>query len=81
MQKIEGAYALVVISPRKMIEREIRSDYVRFVSEKETIHIFLHQRACAIAAVGGEFVRDVEPGEIVSFTKNGITSDKWQSLS
>ncbi len=45
MQKIEGAYALVVISPRKMIEREIRSDYVRFVSEKEIIHIFLHRRA------------------------------------
>ena len=42
---------------------------------------FLASESCAIAAVGGEFVRDVEPGEIVSFTKNGITSDKSMAIS
>ena len=30
--------------------------------------------SCAIAAAGGEFVRDVEPGEIVVFDENGMRS-------
>lgn len=41
---------------------------------------FLASESCAIAAVGGEFVRDVEPGEIVSFTKHGMKSDKTMAI-
>ena len=37
---------------------------------------FLASESCAIAAVDGEFVRDVLPGEIVTITrKHGIQSD------
>lgn len=37
---------------------------------------FLASESCAIAAVDGEFVRDVLPGEIVTITrKYGIQSD------
>ena len=32
--------------------------------------------SCAIKAVGGEVVRDVEPGEILVFSKNGVVSRK-----
>lgn len=31
---------------------------------------FLASESCAIAAVDGEFVRDVLPGEIVTITRN-----------
>ena len=31
---------------------------------------------CALDTVGAEFVRDVEPGEVVTITKDGIKSDK-----
>ncbi len=41
---------------------------------------FLASESCAVAAVGGEFVRDVEPGEIVSFTKHGMKSDKSMAI-
>ena len=46
MQKIEGAYALVVISPRKndWSERSVRTTSALY-RKKEIIHIFLHQRA------------------------------------
>ena len=81
MQKIEGAYALVVISPRKMIGARDPFGLRPLCIGKRDNTYFLASESCAIAAVGGEFVRDVEPGEIVSFTKNGITSDNlWQSL-
>jgi amidophosphoribosyltransferase len=30
--------------------------------------------SCALSAVGAEFIRDVAPGEIIVFTKNGVSS-------
>ena len=36
---------------------------------------FLASESCAITAVDAEFVRDVQPGEIVTITREGITSD------
>ena len=80
MQKIEGAYALVVISPRKMIGARDPFGLRPLCIGKRDNTYFLASESCAIAAVGGEFVRDVEPGEIVSFTKNGITSDKSMAI-
>ena len=79
--KIEGAYALVVISPRKMIGARDPFGLRPLCIGKRDNTYFLASESCAIAAVGGEFVRDVEPGEIVSFTKNGITSDKSMAIS
>ena len=42
---------------------------------------FLASESCAIAAVGAEFVRDVKPGEIVSFTKHGEKSDVSMAIA
>ena len=76
MGKIKGAYALVVSSPRKMIGARDPFGFKPLCIGKRDNTWFLASESCALAAVGAEFVRDVEPGEIVSFTKNGVTSDK-----
>ena len=81
MQKIEGAYALVVISPRKMIGARDPFGLRPLCIGKRDNTYFLASESCAIAAVDAEFVRDVEPGEIVTITKNGITSDKSMAIS
>ena len=81
MKKIEGAYALVIISPRKMIGARDPFGLRPLCIGKRDNTYFLASESCAIAAVGGEFVRDVEPGEIVSFTKDGISSDKSMAIS
>ena len=75
MKKIEGGYALVISSPRKMIG--VRDPYglkPLCIGKRDNTY-FLASESCAITAVGGEFVRDVAPGEIVSFTKHGEKSD------
>lgn len=75
MKKIEGAYALVVSSPRKMIgARDPRGLRPLCIGKRDKTW-FLASESCAIAAIGAEFVRDVQPGEIVSFTKDGVQSD------
>ena len=81
MKKIKGAYALVVSSPRKMIGARDPFGLKPLCIGKRDNTYFLASESCAIAAVGAEFVRDVLPGEIVSFTKHGVTSDKSMMIS
>ena len=69
--RIRGAYALVVASPRKLIGvRDPHGLRPLCIGRKENTWIFASE-SCAITSVGGTFVRDVEPGEIVSVMKDG----------
>ena len=80
MRKIKGAYALVVSSPRKMIGARDPFGLKPLCIGKRDNTWFLASESCAIAAVDAEFVRDVRPGEIVTITKEGITSDMSMAL-
>ena len=75
MKKIRGAYALVVNSPRKMIGARDPFGLKPLCIGKRDNTYFLASESCAITAVDAEFVRDVQPGEIVTITREGITSD------
>ncbi len=81
MKKIKGAYALVVASPRKMIGARDPFGFKPLCIGKRDNTYFFASESCAIAAVGGEFVRDVKPGEIVSITKEGMKSDMSMAIS
>lgn len=81
MKKIKGAYALVVSSPRKMIGARDPFGLKPLCIGKKGHSYFLASESCAISAVDAEFVRDVKPGEIVSFTKDGIESDMSMAIA
>ena len=81
MKKIKGAYALVVSSPRKLIGARDPWGLKPLCIGKRDNTYFLASESCAIAAVDAEFVRDVMPGEIVSFTKHGMKSDMSMAIS
>ena len=76
MGKIKGAYALVVTSPRKMIGARDPFGFKPLCIGKRDNAYILASESCALDTVDAEFVRDVEPGEIVTITENGIASDK-----
>lgn len=72
---IQGAYGLVIASPRKLIGvRDPLGLKPLCLGKKEDAYI-LASESCALASVGAEFIRDVEPGEIVSITKEGVSSN------
>lgn len=76
MQKIKGAYSLVVASPRKLIgARDPQGFRPLCIGKRDNAYI-LASETCALDTVGAKFVRDVEPGEIVTITTDGIKSDK-----
>lgn len=74
-RKIKGAYALVVMSPRKLIGARDPYGFKPLCIGKRDEAYILASESCALDTVGAEFVRDVQPGEIVTITKNGIQSD------
>ena len=75
MNIIEGAYSLVLMSPQKLICA--RDPYgfrpLCYGKTKDGIYVVASE-SCALHAVGAEFIRDVEPGEILIFTNGTITS-------
>ncbi|MCI9617019.1 MAG: amidophosphoribosyltransferase [Eubacterium sp.] len=76
MKKIKGAYALVVSSPRKLIGARDPYGFKPLCIGKRDNAYILTSESCALDTVDAEFVRDVEPGEIVTIDKDGIRSDK-----
>jgi len=75
MEKIKGAYSLVVASPRKLIGARDPFGFRPLCIGKRDNSYILASESCALDTIGAEFVRDVEPGEIVAITSDGIKSD------
>ncbi len=75
MPKMRGAYSLVVASPRKLIGVRDPQGFRPLCIGRRGNTWFLSSESCALDTVGAEFVRDVEPGEIVTITPEGLSSD------
>ena len=76
MDVIEGAYSLVIMSPTKLIAaRDPHGFRPLCIGKLEDGYVFASE-SCALDAVGAEFVRDVEPGEIVVADYDGLRSIK-----
>ncbi|MBR3306831.1 MAG: amidophosphoribosyltransferase [Lachnospiraceae bacterium] len=74
--RLKGGYALVIMSPRKLIAvRDPLGIKPLVLGKRNDTYIFASESA-AISAVGGELIRDVEPGEIITVTGEGIESDR-----
>ena len=75
-KKIKGAYGLVVMSPRKLIA--VRDPYglkPLCLGKRGNAYVIASE-SCALTSVSAEFIRDIEPGEILTITKDGLKSNK-----
>jgi amidophosphoribosyltransferase len=73
MQRVTGAYSLLVLSEDKLIG--VRDPFgVRplCLGKLNNHHYILSSETCALNLVGGRFMREVEPGEIVVIDKDGL---------
>ena len=75
MNIIDGAYSLVLMSAQKLICA--RDPYgfrpLCFGKTSDGVYVVASE-SCAIKAVGAEFIRDVEPGEMLVFSDKGVVS-------
>ena len=80
-QKLKGAYALVVASPRKLIAARDPFGFKPLCIGKRDNTYIVTSETCALDTIGAEFVRDVLPGEIVTITPDGgIVSDMSMAI-
>ncbi|MFA6940722.1 MAG: amidophosphoribosyltransferase [Clostridiaceae bacterium] len=71
---VKGSYGIVLITEDKLIAvRDPNGMRPLCIGKTEDSYI-VSSESCGIDAVGGEFIRDVEPGEIVIIDKDGIRS-------
>ena len=77
MYSLDGAYSLILMSPQKLIcARDPHGFRPLCFGKTEDGQYVIASESCALKAVGAEFIRDVEPGEIIIFSKSGIESKK-----
>ena len=75
MEKLEGAYTLLIMSPQKMIAvRDPRGMHPLCYGQRDDGEYVISSETCALNSVGATLIRDVNPGEIIVFSKEGIRS-------
>ena len=81
IQAIKGAFAIVILTENELIG--VRDPYgIRpLCLGKVNGGYVLASESCALSATGAEFVRDIEPGEIVVINDEGLKSIKFGEKS
>jgi len=74
--KIHGGYAVIVMSPRKLVGMRDPQGIKPLVLGKRDDTYILASESVAITTTGGEVIRDVKPGEIITITPEGISSNE-----
>ena len=71
---IKGGYALLVMSPRKLIAARDPFGLKPLVMGKLDDAVIFCSETCALEAVGATFIRDINPGEIVIVENGDVRS-------
>ncbi|MCH5298186.1 MAG: amidophosphoribosyltransferase [Ruminococcus sp.] len=74
VKRLEGAYSLLVMSPSKLIAARDPHGFRPLCMGKINNSYVFASESAALDACGAEFVRDIEPGEIVVVGKDGVRS-------
>lgn len=74
MKRFKGSYSLLVMTSKKLLAaRDPQGFRPLCIGKNEEEYVFASE-SCALDLTGAEFVRDVNPGEIVVVTDNEMTS-------
>lgn len=75
MESIKGGYSLLVMSPQKLIAaRDEHGLHPLCYGVRGENEYVVASESCALNTVGAKFVREIDPGEIVVFSKEGVVS-------
>jgi len=80
LMQMDGAYSLVALSPKKLIGvrdpmgvRPLAIGRLKGAAGSPTAYA-LASESCAFDMIGAEFIREVEPGELIVIDEDGLTS-------
>ncbi|MBQ7352837.1 MAG: amidophosphoribosyltransferase [Clostridia bacterium] len=77
MDKLNGGYCMLLMSPKKIIAvRDTQGFHPLCYGKRENGEYVIASESCALDSVGATFIRELDPGEILVFSKDGINSIK-----
>ena len=77
MDKLKGGFCMLLMSPKKIIAvRDELGMHPLCYGKRENGEYVIASESCALDSVGATFIRELEPGEIMVFSKDGIQSIK-----
>lgn len=74
MDDLKGSYSLVISSPSKLIGLRDPHGFKPLCIGKINNSYIISSESCAIDSIGGEFIRDVNPGEMIVIDDEGFHS-------
>ncbi len=74
LKKIRGAYSVLFLTENSLIAARDPQGFRPLAIGKYGKSWVVASETCAFDLIGAEYVRDVEPGEVIEINKNGITS-------
>lgn len=80
ISQVEGAYSLLVMTDTKLIGARDPNGFKPLCVGKLNDSYIITSESCALDINLGEYIREVEPGEIVSIDKNVLESNKINSF-
>lgn len=73
MEWIQGAYSVVVLTPRQLYAfRDPHGVRPLCLASLEGSGTVVSSETCALNVIGAKFIREVEPGEIISVDREGV---------
>lgn len=79
MRRLQGAYSLVILTQEALIGVRDPLGVRPLCLGKLNGEWILASESCALDHIGADFVREVEPGEIILINSDGVTSHKEPS--
>jgi amidophosphoribosyltransferase len=72
MKKLDGAFSFVILKDKTLIGARDKNGLRPLVLGKIGASHIIASETCAIEAIGGKFIRDIEPGEIIEIEDGKI---------
>ncbi len=83
LPQVDGAYCLILLSRDELVAardplgiRPLCLGRLTDLASQDGDGCILASETCALDVVGAEFVREIEPGEIVSISAEGVRSTR-----
>ena len=80
LNMIEGAFSLVIMTPNRIYACRDKYGFHPLSIAKLGDGYVVASETCAFDAIGAEFIRDVNPGEVISIDHHGIRSNDYSKL-
>ncbi|MBP1728662.1 MAG: amidophosphoribosyltransferase [Deltaproteobacteria bacterium] len=82
LERIEGAYCLLFLTESRMIAARDPNGFRPLCLGRQGSSYVVASESCALDLIEAEFIREIEPGELIVIDKNGMTSYfPWKKIA